>query len=164
MDWFPAYFFMATAFFQVFEYSLLGTIIEIAVKIYFTSLYTLQRTKESKTSSSFWILQNDNIYNAICNISFNYLPIAEQKKVVFMTLIAQHPHTLTIGGFERLNVETFIQVSAIFHCLSRNENRKCFVLGFENHLLSWYAIGQHDTVNTFSTKNGRCNRYSRRKH
>lgn len=31
MNWFPAYFLIATAFFQVFEYSLLGTIVEIAV-------------------------------------------------------------------------------------------------------------------------------------
>ncbi|XP_037031708.1 putative odorant receptor 83c [Bradysia coprophila] len=81
MDWFPAYFFMATAFFQVFEYSLLGTIFEIA---------------------------NDKMYNAICDITLVYLPVAEQQKVNFMVLNAQKPHLLTIGGFESLNVKTYI--------------------------------------------------------
>lgn len=33
VDYFPAYFFMATAFFQVFEYSVLGTVVEIAVRM-----------------------------------------------------------------------------------------------------------------------------------
>nr|QGW45413.1 odorant receptor 40 [Bradysia odoriphaga] len=81
LDWFPAYFFMATAFFQVFEYSLLGTIIEIA---------------------------NDKMYKAVCDITLVYLPVAEQRKVNFMILKVQKPHLLTIGGFESLNVETFV--------------------------------------------------------
>lgn len=34
VDYFPAYFLMATAFFQVFEYSVLGTIVELAVRVY----------------------------------------------------------------------------------------------------------------------------------
>lgn len=41
------------------------------------------------------------------------LPVSEQKKIILMTLIAQHPHSLTIGGFQSLNVETFVSVSTI---------------------------------------------------
>ncbi|KAJ6622502.1 putative odorant receptor 83c [Pseudolycoriella hygida] len=84
MDWFPAYFFMVVAFFQVFEYSLLGTIVEIG---------------------------NDNVYNGICNIQFYNLPDQEQMKIVLMILLGQNPNNLTIGGFQTLNVETFIVVS-----------------------------------------------------
>lgn len=51
------------------------------------------------------------MYNAICNILATELPRDEQKKVVFMILMAQHPHNLTIGGFEPLNVETFVNVN-----------------------------------------------------
>ncbi|XP_037039116.1 putative odorant receptor 83c [Bradysia coprophila] len=82
MNWFPAYFFMATAFFQVFEFSLLGTIFETASK---------------------------DTCETICNISIVDLPIAEQQNVIFMILAAQNPHLLTIGGFQPLNVETFVE-------------------------------------------------------
>lgn len=51
------------------------------------------------------------MYTAICDISFIYLPVAEQKKIVLTTLMGQNPHYLTIGGFQPLNVETFIYVS-----------------------------------------------------
>ncbi|XP_037034192.1 putative odorant receptor 83c [Bradysia coprophila] len=81
VKWFPAYFLMAVAFFQVFEFSVMGTVLQIA---------------------------NDNMFENICNISIVDLPIDEQKKVILMTALAQHPHNLTIGGFQSLNVETFV--------------------------------------------------------
>lgn len=59
-----------------------------------------------------YFFQNDNMYKAICNILVTELPIREQKKIIFMTLLAQHPHNLTIGGFQSLNVETFVYVRA----------------------------------------------------
>nr|QGW45406.1 odorant receptor 33 [Bradysia odoriphaga] len=81
VNWFPAYFLMAVAFFQVFEFSAMGTVLQIA---------------------------NDNMFENICNISIVDLPINEQKKVILMTALAQHPNDLTIGGFQSLNVETFV--------------------------------------------------------
>lgn len=51
------------------------------------------------------------MFDNICKISIIDLPIDEQKKVILMTALAQHPHDLTIGGFQSLNVETFVNVS-----------------------------------------------------
>lgn len=68
------------------------------------------------------------MYYTICNILATELPISEQKKVILMILNAQHPHNLSIGGFEVLNVETFIFVSTENTCVlvvDFNINRPC---------------------------------------
>lgn len=58
------------------------------------------------------MFQSDNIYETVCNILATDLPIKEQEKVTLMILNAQHPHNLSIGGFDVLNVETFVYVSS----------------------------------------------------
>lgn len=79
-----------------------------------------------KHKQTTFIFKNDRIYDAIHNILVIELPIIEQKKVILMTLIAQHPHYLTIGGFQRLNVKTFVSVSTIELCRIRSFIIKVF--------------------------------------
>lgn len=39
------------------------------------------------------------------------LPVSEQKTVLLMILMAQYPHTLSLGGIDSLNITTFVSVT-----------------------------------------------------
>lgn len=99
--------------------------------------------------------QNDTVYAAICNIQLIDLPIDEQKKIILMTLSAQQPHNLTIGGFQNLNVETFVYVSRKSTVFSSSIFNFRFSIHFpvnEEYLLRWYAFGEHTVAMKFYFK------------
>lgn len=102
-----------------------------------------------------FFFQNDKMYNSICNILVTELPMREQKKVIFMTSIAQHPFNLTIGGFQLLNVETFVFVSIpVNWCFSHLLHLSMLsVLVNEKYVLRWYAFSQHTVEVKYSFTN-----------
>lgn len=57
-------------------------------------------------------IQNDRIYDQICNFKWYLLPIPEQKDWKLMIQFAQNPAVLA-AGVQDLNLDRFVNVSYI---------------------------------------------------
>ncbi|XP_055605510.1 putative odorant receptor 92a [Uranotaenia lowii] len=79
----PGYGFIAGMFFELLEFCLLGTIFTV---------------------------QNDQMVDAIYDVKWHLLPMKERREWKFLLHKSQNAVDLTVGGFSKLNLETFVKI------------------------------------------------------
>ncbi|XP_055605509.1 putative odorant receptor 83c [Uranotaenia lowii] len=82
-NYLPGYAFLVGAFFQLLEFCLLGTIFTV---------------------------KNNHMIDAIYDVKWYLLPLKERREWNFLLHKSQNAIDLTVGGFSKLNLETFVAI------------------------------------------------------